>query len=50
MTEDDYIRLMLLINDLKRNISNGNIIIEDSGLRSEFKNDIDYFYEKFKNK
>ncbi len=47
INKDDYIRLTLLIKDIKRNIDNGNINIKDDELKFEFVRDLEYFYKIF---
>lgn len=47
ISKDDYIRLTLLIKDIKRNIDNENIYITDSELKYEFIRDLEYFYKLF---
>jgi hypothetical protein len=44
---EDYMRLVFLIKDLKRNIDRGEIKIEDEELKQEFMNDLNYFYVLF---
>jgi hypothetical protein len=44
---EDYMRLVFLIKDLKRNIDNGEIKIDDEELKQEFMNDLNYFYSLF---
>jgi hypothetical protein len=44
---EDYMRLVFLIKDLKRNIDRGEIKIEDEELKQEFMNDLNYFYSLF---
>jgi anti-sigma28 factor (negative regulator of flagellin synthesis) len=44
---EDYMRLVFLIKDLKRNIDSGEIKIDDEELKQEFMNDLNYFYSLF---